>query len=400
MAWRTFLLLVLLVARLPVAADETVTPIATSLCDVLRSPADYDGKIVRVRGTVLAGFEIFAVRDLVDADCRVSLQYAGAGPVASTSFGALTPRIDRPAIELRRDVELSRFQRALTAEMHPRSRNIGCMSCLRYEVTASMTGRIDVAGKHQGFGHMNMFPVQLVLASVADVSARDLASEYDPHEYSPTPVRFPTGYLSGRLLDPDGKPVFRAQIDVVSTDEVPVYLDESADWTDAKGRFSLAVPPGTYILSVNANNPPSAQFPFAATWHPSSPDPASARRITVRDRQRIRDLDIRPPRKLDLQSVPVRVVWPDGTPVANANVWLSEVARPTYVVGYAVSHTGEDGSFELPAFSGIAYLVRAGIYLKPFFRPHCAEPQRIDTIPAAPLTLVLTRTGEVCRNGG
>ena len=166
-----------------------------------------------------------------------------------------------------------------------------------------------------------------------------------------------------------------------------------------KGQFSLAVPPGTYILSVNAKNPPSAEFPFAATWHLSAPDSTSARRITVRNRQRIRGLDIRPPRKLDLQRVPVRMVWPDGTPVANANVWLSEAARPTYVVGHAVSHTREDGSFELPAFSGIAYLVRANIYLKPF-RPHCAEPQRLDAIPAAPLTLVLTRTDDVCRTGG
>ena len=49
-------------------------------------------------------------------------------------------------------------------------------------------------------------------------------SEYDPDHYSPSPVRYPTGYLAGRLLDPDGKPVFGAQIDVVSTDEVPPYL--------------------------------------------------------------------------------------------------------------------------------------------------------------------------------
>ena len=399
MAWRTFLL-VLLVARLPVAAGETVKPIATSLCDVLRSPADYDGKIVRVRGTVVAGFEIFAVRDPVSADCRVSLEYAGAGPVASTSLGALTPRIDRPAIELRRNVDLSRFQHALTAEMYPRNRDVGCSPCLRYEVTASLTGRIDAAVEPQGFGHMNMFPVQLVLASVADVSARDLSSEYDPDDYSPRPVRFPTGYLSGRLLDPDGKPVYGAYIDTVSTDEVPPDLDESDDWTDEKGRFSLAVPPGTYIIGVNTKKPPSAEFPFAATWHPSAPDSTSARRITVRDRQRIRGLDIRLRRNLDSQSVPVRVVWPDGTPVANANVWLSEAARPTYVVGDAVSHTREDGSFELPAFSGTAYLVRANIYLKPSFRPHCAEPQRLDAIPTAALTLVLTRTDEGCRSGG
>ena len=44
-------------------------------------------------------------------------------------------------------------------------------------------------------------------------------------------------------------------------------------------------------------------------------------------------------------------------------------------------------------------LIRANIYLKPF-RPHCAEPQRLDAIPAATLTLVLTRTDDVCRTSG
>ena len=394
MTWRTCLF-VFLAAAIPALGE---TAVATTICGIVQSPEQFDGKLVRVRGTVLSGFEIFAVRDAVDTDCRVALEYAGGGAVASTSFGEATPNIDGAPLALRKDAAFERFERALEAEMYPRERGLTCVACHRYEVTAMLTGRIDVAGERQGFGHMNMFRVRFVLAGVEDVIARDRASEYDPDDYSPTPVRFAGGTVSGRLLDPDGKPVHGAQIDLVSTEDVPLYLKDFTEWTDAKGRFSIEAPPGTYVLSVNGKEPPSAEFPFPPIWYPGASDASSAQRIELRDRQRIRGLVIRPPRRLELQHVPVLVLWPDGRPVPDANVWLAEVARPTYVVGHAVSHTREDGTFELPGFPGIAYVVRANIYVKPFYKPYCAEPRRLDAIPSERLTMVLTYTGEVCRS--
>ncbi len=68
-----------------------------------------------------------------------------------------------------------------------------------------MSGRVDYAGEGRGFGHLNAYETQLVLQSVSDVSATDQASNYDRKEYSPKPIRFPTGYLRGRVVAPAGR---------------------------------------------------------------------------------------------------------------------------------------------------------------------------------------------------
>ena len=35
----------------------------TTVCDVLKNPKSFDGKIVRIKGTVVAGFDQFVVKD-------------------------------------------------------------------------------------------------------------------------------------------------------------------------------------------------------------------------------------------------------------------------------------------------------------------------------------------------
>lgn len=163
--------------------------VQTSVCDVTRSSASFDGKMVRLRATVVSGYEAFGIRDPSNEKCDVIwLTYPGSGPVASTSFGANASNVQRPPVKLKNDRQLKRFQELLKAEMYPRSRGDICMACTRYEVTATLTGRLDYAGKGRGFGHMNAYETQLVLESVADVSATDQASHYDLKLFSPTPV--------------------------------------------------------------------------------------------------------------------------------------------------------------------------------------------------------------------
>src|SRR4029078_4274619 len=94
------------------------------------------------------------------------LTYAGGGPVASTSFGPATPNLQRAPVKLNNNYQLKRFQELLDAPMYPRSRGVSCMGCMRYEVTATMTGRLDYAGKDHGFGHLNAYEAQFVLGSV------------------------------------------------------------------------------------------------------------------------------------------------------------------------------------------------------------------------------------------
>jgi hypothetical protein len=378
------------------AAAQTVQ---TSVCEITRSPAAFDGKKVRLRATVASSFEAFGIRDPGHGCGLIWLTYPGGGPVASTSFGPLTPNLQRPPVILKNNRQLKRFQKLLKAEMYPRSRGNLCMDCTRYEVTATMTGRLDYAGKDHGFGHLNAYETRLVLESVSDVSAVDQSSHYDPKDFSPTPVHLPTGYLKGRVLAPDGRPVANAEVNVHSTEDVPPYLERFVEWTDEKGRFEVEVPPGTYLLGINVETPPSPAVPFAATYYPGTADEKSARKLSVADRQKVGGLTIRIPEQLRARKVPVKVTWPDGKPVEDANVWLTEIRNPTAVVGGSVSHTVADGTFDLTGFEGIDYVLHADIYVKPRYVPHCAEVRTLKTGEpiAERLVMVLTREGEICR---
>jgi hypothetical protein len=374
------------------ASSATAKTTQTNVCAVVRAPAAYDGRTVRLRATVSAGFEIFAIHDPKDANCgTIWLTYAGGGPIASTSMGALTPNVTRPEMTLHEDAAMKRFRELLGAQMHPRDRGTVCMPCNRYSVTATMTRRIDYAGKGLGFGHLNMFPARFVLESVSGVSAKDGASEYDAKKFSTAPVRFPTAYLSGRVLAPDGAPVRDADVNITSTRDVPMYMRDFAERTDATGVFTSEVPPGTYRVCLNLNEPPSPEVPYAAKCLP--------RTLTVADRQRVDGITIHISEKLHPRTISLAVIWPDGKPVEDANVWLTEVRNPFAVVGTSVSHTNTEGLFDLIGFDGIDYVVHADIYSKPLYTPHCAEKRTIKSGDGMKerIVMVLGTTGEVCR---
>jgi hypothetical protein len=177
-----------------------IVPTSTSVCEVTINPASFDGKIASLRATVVSGFEVFAIR-APEGDCgRVWLDYSEGGPVASTSLAV--HRSSRDPVILFKDSNFKRFQVLLKAEMYPRTRESMCMDCNRYEVSATMVGRIDYAGQQAGYGLMNGYRVQFELVSVSDVTAEELSGRYDLAKFSPDPVRLPTGYIQGRLISP------------------------------------------------------------------------------------------------------------------------------------------------------------------------------------------------------
>jgi Carboxypeptidase regulatory-like domain len=392
-----FCTILTVLALMPTSAAQT-RPVDTSVCAVAADPGKFDNKMVRLRAKVISGFEIFAISDPEDKCDRMWLTYDGGGPVASTSFGAMTPGLQRGAVNLREDRYFKRFQRLLKAEMYPRSRDFSCVVCNRYEVTAMMTGRLDFAGEHGGFGHMNMAKLQFVLASVEQIGAKDLTANYDAKEYSPTPVHLPTALFRGKVTGPDGKPVYGAEVNVRPASDTEPHLHDATDWTDENGRFKIDVPPGTYLVGVNLDTPPSKHVPFAATFYPGTGAVEKAARFAVQDRES-RKLHLRLECALRPRKIPVRVTWPDGKPVENANVWLREVRNPYAVVGGPVSHTDSQGNFELFGFEGIDYTVLADIYVKPGYHPYCAEKVIVqgDSKISGPLEMVLTKSGEVCR---
>ncbi|HEV2465356.1 MAG TPA: hypothetical protein VGT04_16255 [Acidobacteriaceae bacterium] len=178
------------------AATAGAQIVNTNVCDVLAHPKDFDGKMVRITGTVAAGFDEFVIRD---TSCKQSvnaiwLDYpAGtkekAGPMAVVSLqlaknspGQATPDSATP-VKLDTGGDLKKFDSILSASAKTPGR---CLGCVRSTVTATLTGRLDAVDAValektgsmftavKGFGNLARYPARLVIQSVAGVSKNDI----------------------------------------------------------------------------------------------------------------------------------------------------------------------------------------------------------------------------------
>ena len=131
------------------------------VCEILGNPEACDGKIVRTRATVASSCEFIAIKG---AGCKgaINLEYPenldpGDGPARFT---------------LLRDSTFQRYEAALAAKEDAPPGSEALAPSYLYDVTALFVGRIDVASKFRkgarrvGFGHLNQFPVRLVLRRV------------------------------------------------------------------------------------------------------------------------------------------------------------------------------------------------------------------------------------------
>ena len=174
----------------PVRAQE---PISTTVCAVMGNPSAFAGRIAKLRATVRSGFETSTIIDTDQPSCN--------GPWFETApkKGNL-PRLDGYDAEQQRlhpiflveDESMKRFDDALDAVVYPLDKKVIFLDGVggkppRYEVTATMTGRVDYAGERGlGFGHMNAWRVRFVLISVKDVVTKEIS--YDWTKFSRTPV--------------------------------------------------------------------------------------------------------------------------------------------------------------------------------------------------------------------
>lgn len=169
----------------------------TTVCAVLTSPQSFDGKIVRLKGDVIVGFDEFVVRG---KGCNrpvsgIWLSYpagtnAKAGPVAvlllrlakNSSASIASP--NRAPVTLDKDKNFKEFDRLLST---PAKAQGICLGCVKYEVTATLVGRLDGTkaaglirdGKGRvigigGFGNLNRYRARLVLQSVSDLVPHEI----------------------------------------------------------------------------------------------------------------------------------------------------------------------------------------------------------------------------------
>jgi hypothetical protein len=170
----------------------------TTVCGILDNPQSFNGKIVRVKGTVSAGFDTFMIKG-DGCDHKVSgiwLSYpegtkAKSGPAAmvqiqaASNFTGDAPVVQQTPVTLdKKDKEFKQFDSLLST---PNKGNGMCLGCIRYEVSATLVGRLDgiesaslerdKAGKITGiggFGNLNAYSARLVLQSVSDVTPKEI----------------------------------------------------------------------------------------------------------------------------------------------------------------------------------------------------------------------------------
>ena len=187
----------------------------TTVCDILKNPKSFDGKMVRVKATVAAGFDQFVVKGpgcghYINA---IWLSYpegskGKAGPVALVQMQPahnFTGTVQAPArtpVTLDTSKDFKQFDSLLAT---PHKGAAMCLGCARYEVTATLVGRLDgvedaglsrdAAGKIvgiAGFGNLNLYKARLVLQSVSDVTPQEVDfSKTDPITKSDNPPETP-----------------------------------------------------------------------------------------------------------------------------------------------------------------------------------------------------------------
>lgn len=185
----------------------------TTVCDVLKNPKSFDGKIVRIKGTVAVSFDQFVIHN---DDCGkdsngIWLAYpqgtkAKSGPAAmiemlpAHNFSGTVDTTARAAVTLDKNTKDFKQFDNLLSQQHSKT-GVLCLGCFQNQVNATITGRLDSvasisfkrdsSGKITsmgGFGNMNAYFARLVIQSVSDVSAK-------PSDYS----------KADKLVDADSK---------------------------------------------------------------------------------------------------------------------------------------------------------------------------------------------------
>lgn len=197
----SFVLIGLFLAAAGGLHAQAAAPVDVKVCDVMKNPEQFNGKMVRITGTVVAGFDEFVIKDVPDPNCgfqvnAIWLSYpqgskAKSGPVAmltvqpAHNFTESYSTPTRMAITLEKNKEFKQFD-SLLAQTNDRVGGM-CLGCARNEVTATLIGRLDTVGNATlkrdssgkivgfgGFGNMNAYPARLVLQSVSNVTSKEV----------------------------------------------------------------------------------------------------------------------------------------------------------------------------------------------------------------------------------
>lgn len=160
----------------------------------------------------------------------------------------------------------------------------------------------------------------------------------------------PDNSLSGRVVDPEGKPMPGVCVDLELTDAPEKRLRFAIECTKDDGVFTMSdAPTGTVRVVANKRGDRSGSTPFGAVYYPGTEDASKAGVVTIRDGEKVEGVEIRIPRLDKRIFITGRVVYRDGTPAKKISV---DLAEGNY--GVRLVETDESGAFRAPLLTGKA----------------------------------------------
>lgn len=169
--------------------------------------------------------------------------------------------------------------------------------------------------------------------------------------------------ISGRVTDAEGKPAAGVYVELVASDQIEKprpFGDDSQVPVEEDGSFSIEnVPAGRYTLSVNYAMPVSSENPFPTVFFPNSPLRSGAKVFEIGLGKSIDGLVFRLPPRLVEKTVRGAIVFEDGRPAADVELYLEDAESPGVCVNGCGSETDAEGNFSLKGFANRLYRIKA-----------------------------------------
>ena len=193
----------------------------------------------------------------------------------------------------------------------------------------------------------------LSVAGAGTRRGREASSEVELTATNGVSVGFwltPDNALSGRVVDPEGKPMPGVCVDLELTDAPEKLLRFASACTKEEGVFTMRdAPTGTVRVVANKRGDRSGSTPFGKVYYPGTEDVSKAGVVTIREGEKVEGVEIRVPRLDKRIFVTGRVVYRDGTPAQKVSV---DLANGNY--GVRLVETDENGAFRAPLLMGKA----------------------------------------------
>jgi hypothetical protein len=206
----------------------------------------------------------------------------------------------------------------------------------------------------------------------------------------------PDRRIRGHVYFSDGRPAAHVRPTLLPAEylKTPQLATAAVAATlEPDGRFEFAfLAPGDYYLGVNLDRPPAPDAPFARYFYPGTEDPEMADILHIPEEGAVIDADLQLPPEQVERTLSGVVVWPDGRPAKEANLYLEDSRFPIQV-NIVRATTDDQGVFSFECYDGTSYRLHAVSACGQVSECRSAEPQFIPPGVAPDLKLVLTRPG-------